>query len=67
MAPAMEMEATVTATVQHGRDRAAKRMHEDDDMTLMLQEIMRLVGRFQGRPSERARQGHACSTACTAR
>ena len=41
---------------QHGRERAGKRMHEDDDMTLMLQEIMRLLDASkEGRLSERGK------------
>jgi methyl-accepting chemotaxis protein len=42
--------------VQHGRERGPKRMHEDDDMTLMLQEIMRLLDASkEGRLSERGK------------
>ncbi len=41
---------------QNGRERGAKRMHEDEDLSLVLQEIMRLVDASkEGRLSERGK------------
>jgi methyl-accepting chemotaxis protein len=42
--------------LKHGRERAGKRMHEEDEMMLVLQEIMRLLDAAkEGRLSERGK------------